>query len=139
MATLFDRLNYNFTDPDSKVNEYSDATIKHLDSMPPFLEDWQAEDIANDSADGYFQNPMASPMSTANTTITLIRSVLPANGGTTTAISNLFSNIANTCNHLTGYSYNSGTEFDPVIVNPFAYRFVIVGLVDNTTFSPLPT
>ena len=36
MTTLFDRLGYNFNDPDSKVNEFSDGAKAHLDSMPPF-------------------------------------------------------------------------------------------------------
>ena len=117
MATVFDRLGYNFDDPDSKVNDYDADTITHLDSMPPFLEDWQSNDIANNNVGSYFTNPLSSPMTSMNTTIQVIKSSLPANGGTTTAISNLFSNIANTCNYLTGYSYNSGTEFVPVIVN----------------------
>ena len=107
MATVFDRLGYNFDDPDSKVNDYDADTITHLDSMPPFLEDWQANDIANNNVGSYFTNSLSSPMTSMNTTIQVIKSSLPANGGTTTAISNLFSNIANTCNYLTGYSYNS--------------------------------
>lgn len=116
MTTLFDRLGYNFNDPDSKVNEFSDGAKAHLDSMPPFLEDWQANDIANNTVNGYLTNPFSTTMSTVNTSITLIRSSLPANGGSTTAISNLFSNIANTCKALTGYTYNSGDEITPVYV-----------------------
>jgi hypothetical protein len=31
-----------------------------LDAMPPFITDWQAQDIANKDFDGYYQNPMQS-------------------------------------------------------------------------------
>lgn len=116
MATLFDRLGYNFSDPENKINEFSDGAKTHLDSMPPFLESWQANDIANNTVNGYLTNPFSTTMGTVNTSITLIRSSLPANGGSTTAISNLFSNIANTCKALTGYTYNSGDEITPVYV-----------------------
>ena len=116
MSTLIDRLGYNFSDPENKVNEFSDGAKAHLDSMPQFLEDWQANDIANNTVNSYVTNPFSTTMATVNTSISLISSSLPANGGSTGAITNLFSNIANTCKALTGYTYNSGTEFVPVYV-----------------------
>ena len=116
MATLFDRLGYNFDDPEDKVKDYSDDTKNYIDSIPPILEDWQAGDIANNSVSGYVTNPLATPMATINTSISLISTNLPSNGGSTGAITNLFSNIANTCKAITGYTYNSGTEMSPVYV-----------------------
>ena len=116
MTTLFDRLGYNFDDPEDKVKEYSDDTKNYIDSIPPILEDWQAGDIANSSVSGYVTNPLSTSMATINTSISLISTNLPANGGSTGAITNLFSNIANTCKAITGYTYNSGTEMAPVYV-----------------------
>lgn len=117
MATVFDRLGYNFSDPENKVNDYSSDTISYLNSMPPFLEDWQANDIANNTVGGYVTNPFSTTMATVNTSINLISASLPGNGGSTSAITNAFSNIANTCKVLTGYTYNSGDEITPVYVN----------------------
>lgn len=116
MTTLFDRLGYNFDDPEDKVKEYSDDTKNYIESIPPILEDWQAGDIANNSVSGYVTNPLSTSMATINTSISLISTSLPANGGSTGAITNLFSNIANTCKAITGYTYNSGTEMSPVYV-----------------------
>jgi hypothetical protein len=113
MATLFDRLGYNFNDPEDRVGEYPDDTKKYLDSIPPILEEWQSNDIANNTVNGYVTNPFSTSMATVNTTISLISTSLPSNGGSTGAITNLFSNIANTCNFLTGYTYNAGTEMAP--------------------------
>ena len=116
MATLFDRLGYNFDDSEGRVREYSDDTKSYLDSIPPILEEWQSNDIANNTVNGYVTNPFSTTMATVNTSISLINTNLPSNGGTTMAITNLFSNIANTCKALTGYTYNSGTEISPVYV-----------------------
>lgn len=57
---LFHSFNYNFDDPNGYIKELSQDTKDHLASMPPFITPWQAEDIANQDFDGYYQNPMQS-------------------------------------------------------------------------------
>ena len=57
---LFHSFNYNFDDPNGYIKELSQDTLEHLGSMPPFITPWQAEDIANQDFDGYYQNPMQS-------------------------------------------------------------------------------
>lgn len=59
-AGVFHSFGYNFDDPNGHIQELSQDTIKHLDAMPPFITDWQAQDIANKDFDGYYQNPMQS-------------------------------------------------------------------------------
>jgi hypothetical protein len=57
---VFATLNYNFNDPNGAVKEYSANTQAHLNTMPAFIESWQAQDIANNDVGGYFQNPVAN-------------------------------------------------------------------------------
>lgn len=57
---IFHSFGYNFDDPNGNIQELSKDTLEHLDSMPPFITDWQAKDIANRDFDGYYQNPVQS-------------------------------------------------------------------------------
>lgn len=59
-AGVFHSFGYTFDDPNGHIQELSQDTIEHLDAMPPFITDWQAQDIANKDFDGYYQNPMQS-------------------------------------------------------------------------------
>lgn len=59
-AGVFHSFGYSFDDPNGHIQELSQDTIEHLDAMPPFITDWQAQDIANKDFDGYYQNPMQS-------------------------------------------------------------------------------
>jgi hypothetical protein len=65
---VFATLNYNFNDPNGAVKEYSANTQAHLNTMPAFIESWQAQDIANNDVGGYFKNPVSAYV---NTIITL--------------------------------------------------------------------
>jgi hypothetical protein len=60
MATLFSRLNYTFTDPNSVISPLSNNVKRTLDGMPKMLEPWQAEDLATSNTGGYFVNPCAN-------------------------------------------------------------------------------
>jgi hypothetical protein len=60
MSSIFSRLQYNFSDPDNAVKPYDQPVLEHLQSLPPLLENWQFEDIANTDTDGYFVNPVAN-------------------------------------------------------------------------------
>ena len=70
--SIFQRLGYNFDDPENIVGRLSDGAIKYLDSFPPILKEWQLNDLANNEVGGYFQNPVAnSAQEILNTSITL--------------------------------------------------------------------
>ena len=56
---VYATLGYNFNDPNSDVINLSANTVAHLNSMPAFIETWQAQDIANNTVGGYYQNPVA--------------------------------------------------------------------------------
>jgi hypothetical protein len=60
MANLFARLGFNYTDTNSDITPLSKDVVRTLDSMPKMLQDWQANDIAANTAGGYFTNPCAN-------------------------------------------------------------------------------
>ena len=57
---VFHTFGYNFDDPNGHIQQLSTDTQEHLDRMPPFITEWQAQDIANNDFGGYYQNPMQS-------------------------------------------------------------------------------
>jgi len=61
---VYATLGYNFSDPNGDVISLSANTTNHLNSMPAFIESWQAKDIANDQVNGYYQNPVAPTVNT---------------------------------------------------------------------------
>ena len=79
MTTLFSRLNYTFTDPNSVISPLSNNVKRTLDGMPKFLEPWQAEDLATSNTGGYFVNPCANITTniwtTSNTLVSVANNV----------------------------------------------------------------
>ncbi len=79
MTTLFSRLNYTFTDPNSVISPLSSDVTRTLDGMPKMLESWQAEDLATSNTGGYFINPCANVTSniwtTSNTLVSVANNV----------------------------------------------------------------
>jgi len=79
MATLFSRLNYTFTDPNSVISPLSNDVKRTLDGMPKMLESWQAEDLATSNTGGYFVNPCANITTniwtTSNTLVSVANNV----------------------------------------------------------------
>ena len=79
MATLFSRLNYTFTDPNSVISPLSNNVKRTLDGMPKLLESWQAEDLATSNTGGYFVNPCANITTniwtTSNTLVSVANNV----------------------------------------------------------------
>ena len=57
---VYATLGYNFNDPNEDILSLSANTVAHLNSMPAFIEPWQAQDIANNTVGGYYQNPVAA-------------------------------------------------------------------------------
>jgi len=83
---VYATLGYNFNDPNSDVINLSANTVAHLNSMPAFIETWQAQDIANNTVSGYYQNPVASNTSSI---ITISQTMITvANTGASQNIAN---------------------------------------------------
>lgn len=61
---VFATLQYSFDDPNGAVQIFSANTQAHLNTMPAFIESWQAQDIANNDVGGYFQNPVNTYVNT---------------------------------------------------------------------------
>jgi hypothetical protein len=81
---VYSTLGYNFSDPNGDVIGLSKETQAHMNSMPAFIDAWQAKDIANGDVGGYFQNPVAS---NTNTIITVAQDlIIAANTGNTANI-----------------------------------------------------
>jgi hypothetical protein len=61
---VYTTLGYNFNDPNGYVQNLSANSQTHLNTMPAFIETWQAQDIANNAVGGYFQNPLNTQINT---------------------------------------------------------------------------
>jgi len=72
---VYATLGYNFSDPNQDIEILSANTQAHLNSMPAFIESWQAQDVANNAVNGYFQNPVNSYV---NTIITISTDMIVA-------------------------------------------------------------
>jgi hypothetical protein len=57
---VYDRLQINFSFPDPNVLVLSDSAKEHLNNMPKFIKDWQAEDMRNANVKDYYKNPLYS-------------------------------------------------------------------------------
>jgi hypothetical protein len=98
-AGVFATLNYHFDDPNGAVQTFSANTQAHLNTMPAFIESWQAKDIANNDVGGYFQNPVNDYVNTIITYSTSIRANANAAIDANSVISGL-DNIVNVANSL---------------------------------------
>jgi hypothetical protein len=75
---VYATLGYNFSDPNGDIVQLSANTVAHLNSMPAFIESWQAKDIADNTVGGYYQNPVAA---NTNSIITFAGNIIvEANG-----------------------------------------------------------
>jgi hypothetical protein len=83
---VYATLGYNFSDPNGDVLNLSANTVAHLNSMPAFIDAWQAQDIANNTVGGYYQNPVAANV---NSIITISQTMITvANTGASQNIAN---------------------------------------------------
>jgi len=101
MATLFSKLGYNYSDPHGDIKSFSNDTIAHLDSLPPIIETWQSQDIADNNVGSYNQNPLGSISTSIAVSANAIQNVANTIQVYTNAgVSNVMSNIANSANNL---------------------------------------
>jgi hypothetical protein len=96
---VFATLNYHFDDPNGAVQTFSANTQAHLNTMPAFIESWQAQDIATSNVSGYFKNPVDTYVNTIITYSTSIRANANAAIAANSVISGL-DNIMNVANSL---------------------------------------
>jgi hypothetical protein len=78
-SSVFARLGYDFTPSNPEILLLSPAALKHLNSMPKFLQDWQAEDMRNGvvNNNNYFKNPLQNITITIINNLEAIRNVIP--------------------------------------------------------------
>jgi hypothetical protein len=96
---VFATLNYHFDDPNGAVQTFSANTQAHLNTMPAFIESWQAQDIANNDVGGYFKNPVNAYVNTIITYSAGIRNNANAAIAANSVISGL-DNVVNIANSL---------------------------------------
>lgn len=101
MATLFQNLGYNYSDPNGAITEFSANTVEHMDSMPVLIQDWQTEDIATSNTGGYLQNPLGPVSTSIAVSANLIMNVVSTiSTYTNIGVANVMVHIANSSNNL---------------------------------------
>ena len=108
MATLFQKLGYNYSDPHGDITDYSANTIEHLESLPSIIEDWQTQDISDSSVSGYYQNPLGAVSTTISVTASAMYSTMNSNVSYgVTGVAAVMANVKN----LTSSLYTAATNF----------------------------
>jgi hypothetical protein len=88
--SIFGRLGYDSANTANVVENLSNTAIHTMNQMPPLLNKWQTEDLANNVVGGYFKNPVAnSTQSVWNVANSII-----AITGLSDALSNVASNVS---------------------------------------------
>jgi hypothetical protein len=107
MSSIYGRLSFDASNPIASiaVRPLSDSVINQMKLMPPFLNGWQTQDVANTNTSGYFQNPVANTIILVNNAANMM--IKMANGnpivGQTITITKLLSNTKNNAINI-GYS-----------------------------------
>jgi len=108
MATLFQKLGYNYSDPHGDITDYSANTIEHLESLPSIIEDWQTQDISDSSVSGYYQNPLGAVSTTISVTASAMYSTMNSNVSYgVTGVAAVMANVKNVTSSL----YTAATNF----------------------------
>ena len=81
--SIFARLNFDAEASGNSVQALANNTIKHMQSLPPLMTDWQQGDVANNATSGYYKNPVANV--TTNITNTANSIIAISNLGSTNA------------------------------------------------------
>lgn len=76
-SSVFGRLGYDFTPSNPEILILSPAALKHLNSMPKFLRDWQAEDMRNGTVSNYYKNPLENITISIINNLEAIRNAIP--------------------------------------------------------------
>ena len=101
MATLFQKLGYNYTDPHGDITNYSANTIEHIEALPSLIDSWQTQDISDSSVSGYFQNPLSTVSTTISVTANAIYYTINAiSSYTVSNVSAVMANVKNVTSSL---------------------------------------
>jgi hypothetical protein len=115
MATLFQNLGYNYSDPHGDITDFSSDTIEHMDAVPSIIEDWQTEDIATSNVGGYLQNPLGSISTNIAVSANAIKNIVSTIVTyTNIGVSNVMANVANSSNNLITSATNFKDHTDRV-------------------------
>ena len=96
---VFATLNYHFDGPNGAVQTFSANTQAHMNTMPAFIESWQAQDIANNDVGGYYKNPVDAYVNTIITYSAGMRDAANTANSSNSAVDGL-STIITTANTL---------------------------------------
>jgi hypothetical protein len=108
MATLFQKLGYNYADPHGDITNYSANTIEHIESLPSIIEPWQTQDISDSSVSGYYQNPLSTVSTTISVTASAMYSIMNSNVSYgVTGVAAVMANVKNVTSSL----YTAATNF----------------------------
>ena len=115
MATLFQNLGYNYSDPHGDITDFSSDTIEHMDAVPSIIEDWQTEDIATSNTGGYNQNPLSAISTSIAVSANAIKNVVSTIVTyTNIGVANVMANVANSSNNLITAATNFKDHTDRV-------------------------
>jgi hypothetical protein len=96
---VYSTLGFSYSDPNNQIGEFSANTKSHLDSIPPVIQTWEAQDIANNDVGGYFQNPVSNSIHFMSNTANTLLGYSPIIGDSDD-ITQLFTNILANCSFL---------------------------------------
>jgi len=115
MATLFQNLGYNYSDPHGDITEFSADTVEHIEALPSIIEDWQTEDIATSNTGGYLQNPLGTISTSIVTSANAIMNVVNTiSTYTNIGVANVMVHVANSSNNLITAATNFKDHTDRV-------------------------
>ena len=109
---VYNTLGYNYSDPNGLVVDYSANTKAHMNTVPPVITTWQAQDIANGQVGGYLQNPVSGFVHNMSNSANLIISFSPiisSDSPTQTLLANITANAHFLSLFDTTYSQNALT------------------------------
>ena len=109
---VYSTLGFNYNDPNNNIVELSANTQSSMNSVPPVITSWQAQDIANDNVGGYTYNPVSNSVYWMSNTAYTLSGYSPI-VGSTGAITLLINQIQSNCAYLSigneTYSQNALT------------------------------
>ena len=109
---VYSTLGFNYNDPNNNIVELSANTQSSMNSVPPVITSWQAQDIANADVGGYTYNPVSNSVHWMSNTAYTLSGYSPI-VGSTGAITLLINQIQSNCAYLSigneTYSQNALT------------------------------
>lgn len=102
MTSIFGRLSFP-EDLSNNVLVYSNSVIRHMNSVPKLLDDWQYQDIANNDTGGYYVNPVAN---SANLIVSISTQIYANSNGAVgiITIANSANSLVNTANNFLAHT-----------------------------------